>query len=138
MRLGSDGYRVGLIARRGELLEALAARSPRPGARPPRPSPTSAIAPRSATAIAEIEDRLGPADVMVANAGFGAPTRLDPLNIDDVEQTFRVNLMGVIYSIEAVLPGMLARRSGQLLAVSSLAGERGCPASRRIAPARRR
>src|SRR5262249_16477721 len=66
-------------------------------------------------------------DVMIANAGFGAPTRLDPLNIDEVERTFRVNLMGVIYSIEAVLPGMLARRSGQLLAVSSLAGDKGMP-----------
>ena len=42
---------------------------------------------------------------MVANAGFGAPTRLDPLNTADVEQTIRVNVMGVIYSIEAVLAG---------------------------------
>ena len=87
----------------------------------------SGIATRSGAAIAEIEGRLGPTDVMVANAGFGAPTRLDPLNIDDVEQTFRVNLMGVIYSIEAVLPGMLARRRGHLLAVSSLAGYKGLP-----------
>ena len=66
---------------------------------------------------------------MVANAGFGAPTRLDPLNIDDVEETIRVNVLGVIYSIEAVLPGMLARRRGHLLAVSSLAGVQG-PAGR--------
>ena len=64
---------------------------------------------------------------MVANAGFGMPTRLDPLNTADVEQTFRVNVMGVIYSIEAVLPGMLARRSGHLLAISSLAAFKGLP-----------
>ena len=64
---------------------------------------------------------------MVANAGFGAPTRLDPLNTADVEQTIRVNVLGVIYSIEAVLPGMLARRSGHLLAVSSLAAFKGLP-----------
>ena len=64
---------------------------------------------------------------MVANAGFGAPTRLDPLNTHDVEQTIRVNVLGVIYSIEAVLPGMIARRSGHLLAVSSLAAFKGLP-----------
>ena len=78
-------------------------------------------------AIAEIESRLGPADVMVANAGFGAPTRLDPLNTPDVEQTIRVNVLGVIYSIEAVLPGMIARGRGHLLAVSSLAAFKGLP-----------
>ena len=54
------------------------------------------------------------------------PTQLDPLNIDDVEQTFRVNLLGVVYSIEAVLPGMLAR-ARQLVAVSSLAAYKGLP-----------
>ena len=78
-------------------------------------------------AIASIEHQLGSVDVIVANAGFGASTRLDPLNIADVEQTIRVNLMGVIYSIEAVLPGMLERRRGHLLAVSSLAAFKGLP-----------
>jgi short-subunit dehydrogenase len=78
-------------------------------------------------AVAEVEGRLGPADVMVANAGFGMPTHLDPLNIADVEETIRVNVMGVIYSIEAVLPGMLARGRGHLLAISSLAAFKGLP-----------
>ena len=64
---------------------------------------------------------------MVANAGFGVPTRLDPLNINEVEQTIRVNVLGVIYSIEAVLPGMIARKSGQLLGISSLGAFKGMP-----------
>jgi short-subunit dehydrogenase len=127
VRLAADGYRVGLIARRAELLQAVAGEIDRSGG-----TSTAAVADVGdrgsiRQAVAEIEDRLGPTDVMVANAGFGAPTRLDPLNIDDVEQTFRVNLMGVIYSIEAVLPGMLTRRRGHLLAVSSLAGDKGLP-----------
>ncbi len=102
-------------------------RSPRPAARPSRRLPMLAIAPRCARPIAEIESRLGPTDVMVANAGFGAPTRLDPLNTHDVEQTIRVNVLGVIYSIEAVLPGMIARKSGHLLAISSLGAFKGLP-----------
>ena len=78
-------------------------------------------------AIEDVERQLGPTDVMVANAGYGMPTRIDPLNIAEVEETFRVNLLGVIYSIEAVLHGMLERRSGHLLAISSLAAYKGLP-----------
>ena len=126
-RLAADGYRLGLVARRLELLDSLAREVVAAGGA--AAAVAADVGDRDAIrkAVAQIEGRLGPADVMVANAGFGAPTRLDPLNIDDVERTFRVNLMGVIYSIEAVLPGMLARRSGQLLAVSSLAADKGLP-----------
>jgi short-subunit dehydrogenase len=127
VRLASDGNRVGLIARRGELLESLNGEIAAAGGT--AAAAVADVGDRAALrgAIADIEGRLGPTDVMVANAGFGAPTRIDPLNIEDVEQTFRVNLMGVIYAIEAVLPGMLARRRGQLLAVSSMAGDKGLP-----------
>jgi short-subunit dehydrogenase len=55
------------------------------------------------------------------------PTRVDPLNVADTETMFRVNLLGVVYSIEAVLPDMLAHRSGHLAAVSSLAAYKGMP-----------
>jgi short-subunit dehydrogenase len=123
LRLGSEGYRVGLIARRRAELEAVASQIA-------MAVPAVAdVGDRDAlrAAIAEVEDRLGPAQVMVANAGFGMPTRLNPLNIADVEQTIRVNLMGVIYSVEAVLPGMLARGVGHLLAISSLAAFKGLP-----------
>lgn len=127
LRLAADGYRVGLIARRGELLESVTREIDAAGGT--AAAAVADVGDRAALrgAIVEIEARIGPTDIMVANAGFGAPTRLDPLNIDDVEQTFRVNTMGVIYSIEAVLPGMLARRDGQVLAVSSLAGDKGLP-----------
>jgi short-subunit dehydrogenase len=123
LRLGSEGYRVGLIARRRDELEDVASRIA-------VAVPVVAdVGDRAAlrASIAEVESRLGPAAVMVANAGFGMPTHLDPLNIADVEETIRVNLMGVIYSVEAVLPGMLARGRGHLLAISSLAAFKGLP-----------
>ncbi len=127
VQLGSSGYRVGLIARRATALEATAATIVAAGG-----SAALAVADvgnRSAlrAAIGSVVDQLGPVDEMVANAGFGSPTRLDPLNTADVEETIRVNVMGVIYSIEAVLPGMIERRRGHLLAVSSLAAFKGLP-----------
>jgi short-subunit dehydrogenase len=66
-------------------------------------------------------------DLLIANAGVGVPTLLDPVNIEDVEQMYRVNVLGVVYSIEAVLPDMLRRGRGHLAAVSSAAGFKGLP-----------
>ncbi|MDR3622912.1 MAG: SDR family NAD(P)-dependent oxidoreductase [Paludisphaera borealis] len=127
IELGAGGCRLGLIARRGPELQETAALVRAQGGE--AHAATADVGDRQALreAIGAVEEALGPAQVLVANAGFGAPTRLDPLNIDDVERTFRVNVMGVIYSVEAVLPGMLARGDGHLVAVSSLAALKGLP-----------
>jgi short-subunit dehydrogenase len=121
------GYRVGLVARRREALEELAARiEAEGGAALAAPAD---VGDRMALhgAIGHIESSLGPVDVMVANAGFGVPTHLSPFNIAEVENTFRVNVLGLVYSVEAVLAGMLRRGRGQLVAVSSLASFKGLP-----------
>jgi short-subunit dehydrogenase len=126
-RLASSGCRVGLIARRGDLIDGAAREIGAAGGVAAAAAADVGDRPALRAAIAELESRLGPIDVMVANAGFGAPTQLAPLNTDDVEQTIRVNVLGVIYSIEAVLPGMIARKSGHLVAISSLGAFKGLP-----------
>ena len=78
-------------------------------------------------AIGDITARLGPIDLLIANAGVGAPTLIDPFNVPDIEAQMRVNYLGVIYAIEAVLPDMLHRRRGHLAAVSSLGAYKGLP-----------
>jgi short-subunit dehydrogenase len=78
-------------------------------------------------AFSSIRTRLGALDLVIANAGIGRPTHRDPVNMTDVEDTFRINLMGVVYTLSAALPEMLARKSGHLAAVSSLAAYRGLP-----------
>ena len=49
-------------------------------------------------AVQAIRDELGPVDLMIANAGVGMPTLLDPVNVADVEAMIRVNVLGVVYS----------------------------------------
>src|SRR5437588_623107 len=73
-------------------------------------------------AVGELTRQLGPADLLIANAGVGAPTAISPVNVGDFEKMYRVNVFGVVYSIEAVLPGMLERKKGHIAAVSSVAG----------------
>ncbi len=71
----------------------------------------------------ECERQLGrPVDLAVANAGvlrYGTPSEL---TLADDTLAIEVNLMGTIHLVRAVLPAMLARRSGHVVAISSLAG----------------
>jgi len=126
-RLASAGYKVGLLARRQEKLVALADEIRQAGG-------TAAIAAADVgdrgqvlAAVQSLRQELGPVDLVIANAGVGMPTLLNPLNISDIERMMQVNVLGVVYSIESVLPEMLQRGSGHLAAVSSLAAYKGLP-----------
>jgi short-subunit dehydrogenase len=77
--------------------------------------------------VGELEERLGPVDLLIANAGVGLETSALCLQPEDVTTVLQVNLLGVAHSIAAVLPGMLKRRSGHIVGISSLASFRGVP-----------
>jgi short-subunit dehydrogenase len=78
-------------------------------------------------AVIRLQEQLGPIDLLVANAGIGIETSALAFRAEDIAAQIRVNLIGVANSIDAVLQGMLARRQGQLVAISSLASYRGLP-----------
>jgi len=84
---------------------------------------------RTATrdALRSLLARLGPCDILIANAGVGATNTATNLNIDGAETVIRTNLLGPMYAFEAVLPEMLSLRSGHLVAVSSVAAFKGLP-----------
>jgi NADP-dependent 3-hydroxy acid dehydrogenase YdfG len=73
-------------------------------------------------------ERFGGIDILVNNAGFGKMDALERLDPDaDIRRQVEVNLLGVIWMTGAVLPGMLARRSGHIINMGSLAGHIGTP-----------
>jgi short-subunit dehydrogenase len=78
-------------------------------------------------AVAELEGQVGPVELLIASAGIGRETSALDFHAEDIEAHVRVNLIGVANSIDAVLPGMLQRRRGQLVGISSLASYRGLP-----------
>ena len=78
-------------------------------------------------AVASFEKRLGPVTLLIANAGIGIEMRAESFHAEDLEKQVMVNLVGVANSIEAVLPGMLARGEGHLVAISSCASFHGVP-----------
>ena len=78
-------------------------------------------------ATRELEAKLGPIDLLVANAGIAAMTSALDYNAEEMANIINVNLIGVSNSIAAVLPGMIERRRGHLVAISSAASYRGLP-----------
>jgi short-subunit dehydrogenase len=126
--LAREGCKLGLIARRQDLLQQLAGEIRNAGATAEPAAADVSNREQLLNAVAELRGRLGTIDLMIANAGIGTPTRLEPMNTADIEKMFHVNLFGVIYSIEAVIGEMLQRRQGHLVAVSSMAAYKGLPA----------
>lgn len=66
-----------------------------------------------------------PVDVLVANAGVASTAPLRSTTLDDWRRTYEVNVTGVFLGARTVLPGMLERGWGRIVAVASVAGHRG-------------
>jgi short-subunit dehydrogenase len=126
-RLAKRGAKVGLLARRVERLAQIAEGIRAAGG-------SCAYAPADVTdatglaaAVRQIEASLGPCDVMIANAGIYRKTDVRRFDAAAADSVIAVNLQGVIHAFAAVLPDMVARRAGRLVAVSSIAGMLGLP-----------
>lgn len=80
-------------------------------------------------AIGEARDRivaeLGLPDLCVLNAGTYIPVNAKRLKVDDFQLQFDLNVMGTVKMLEAVIPGMVERKSGRIAVVSSISGYRG-------------
>jgi len=125
--LAEEKCLVGVIARRQARLEALTDEIRQAGGRAAWAVADVSDRQQTLTAIANLRVELGPIDLLIANSGVGYPTKLEPMNVPEVEDTFRVNVLGVVYAIEAVLPEMLQRQHGHLAAMSSLGSYKGLP-----------
>ncbi|MBT2734872.1 3-ketoacyl-ACP reductase [Bacillus sp. ISL-7] len=78
-------------------------------------------------AVEHIKSDLGTFDILINNAGiakFGGFLELTP---EEWEKIIRVNLMGVYNVTRAVLPDMIERKSGDIVNISSSAGQKGAP-----------
>jgi short-subunit dehydrogenase len=127
--IAARGARVGLVARRQDLLDEI----------------VEEIKTRNGQAIAvtadvrepqsmrEAADRiraeLGAIDMMIANAGIGTTGHATELQPEQVAEVININVLGAVNSVAAVLPEMVERKSGRLVAIASLASYRGLPKS---------
>ncbi|MFD8207113.1 SDR family oxidoreductase [Streptomyces sp. NPDC059695] len=78
-------------------------------------------------AVHEAEERYGPVEALVNNAGAMLLGRIVDQPVDEWDRMIDLNIKGVLYCTRAVLPGMVARGSGTVINVSSVAGRKTFP-----------
>ena len=130
LKIAKRGATLGLLARREDLLKELAEKCERNGGKARYFAVDVTDANAVANAAESLQNEFGKIDVLIANAGIGGNnSETRNLNPQAVAQVINVNLLGAVNAVSAVLPAMLENKSGQLVAISSLAGFRGLPKS---------
>lgn len=73
-------------------------------------------------AVAQAEARLDGIDYLVCNAGYGLVATVEEAQEQEIRDLFEVNFFGAVATIQAALPHMRARRSGHIVAITSVSG----------------
>lgn len=124
------GAIVGLLARREEKLKDICERIENSGGKARYFAADVREQKQVFDAAERLRDEFGKIDILIANAGIGGNNKeTREFQAEAVTKVIEINLIGAVNSVAAVLPKMLARKSGQIVAVSSLAGFRGLPKS---------
>lgn len=129
LALSNEGINVGLIARTEDDLVKLAAE-------------IKSLRGRVAYAVADVSDleqveaavekltaELGPADILINNAGIGKYGPFLELDPQEWKRVIDVNLMGMYYVTRTVLPQMIKKNGGDIINISSSSGLRGTAGS---------
>lgn len=77
--------------------------------------------------VDEAQKAVGPVDIVIANAGIGLDTTVIPFSIDSIRRQADINFVGVANTFATVIPAMIARKSGHLVATVSMSSYRGLP-----------
>jgi len=127
VELARGGAAIGVTARREDRLRQLCEEVRTAGGKIEYAAADTADRTGTHAALRSLADRLGPCDILIANAGVGESNTATDLNVTGAESVIRTNLLGPMYAFEAVLPAMLARGTGHLVGVSSVAAFKGLP-----------
>ena len=71
--------------------------------------------------IAQVVEKWGALDILIANAGVGKFAPIDELEVDDWNAMIDINLTGVFHSVKASIPA-LKKSEGYIITIASLAG----------------
>lgn len=125
--LAAEGVHIGLIGRTEEHVKAVAA-SINEVKTAYAAADVSNLEDVTA-AVNKVKEELGGIDILINNAGiakFGGFMDLDP---EEWKHIIDVNLMGVYNVTRALLPDLIEQKSGDIINISSTAGQKGAPAT---------
>jgi len=131
-KFSSEGYRVALLARHIEVIEALAQELHEARAYTCDVADSNSIA----STFASIRDDLGEVDVLVYNAGSGIWGNIEEISPADFEQSWRINALGAFLASKQVIPAMKRARRGSIVFIGATASRRGGAKTAAFAPAK--
>lgn len=127
LRMAKGGSAVALVARRLDQLEEVASQIRATGGSALPIACDVSKRQEVHTAVQRCEKELGVIDCLIAAAGIGGVTGPEKFDGAEVERIIQTDLLGPVYCIEAIMPGMISRKNGHIVGISSLAAFRGLP-----------
>lgn len=128
--LVTQGHHVSGVARRADKLTAMEAALPNFKGFVCDVSQKDEIS----KAITEAKAHFGAIDVLIPNAGIYVPDQPHKIDVVAFETHMQVNYMASIYCLAEIMPDMIARGTGQIALMASVAGYRGLPRSLAYGP----
>ncbi len=129
LALAAEGVDVALLGRNTANLEEVAAQVKAQGVQAAVVSADISDRTSVEMAIDQVQSNFGSIDILINNSGIAAFGKFLELEPETWENIIQVNLMGVYYATRAVLPGMIERQAGDIINISSTAGQRGAAAT---------
>lgn len=127
LALAAEGVNVGLLAQSEATLENVAKEVEALGVKVTIATADVSSNDEVTQAIESLTSELGQVDILINNAGIAKFGNFLDLEVSEWEKIIQVNLMGVYYVTRAVLPGMIEQKSGDIINISSSAGQKGAP-----------
>lgn len=127
IELAKEGVNIGLIARTEADLKVVASELEAFDVQVAYATADVSSMEEVNAAVEHLHTKLGATDILINNAGigkFGGFLELDPA---EWKQIIDVNLMGVYYVTRAVLPQLIEKNGGDIINISSTAGQKGAP-----------
>lgn len=124
LALAKEGVNIGLIGRTSANVEKVAEEVKALGVKAAFAADVK-DADQVNQAVAQVKEQLGDIDILINNAGISKFGGFLDLSADEWENIIQVNLMGVYHVTRAVLPEMIERKAGDIINISSTAGQRG-------------
>ncbi|KAI0540317.1 enterobactin synthetase component F [Xylaria digitata] len=125
--LAKEGTHVAIAARRTEALEDLKKKLSAYGTKVIVRKTDVTDKSQVESLMRETALQLGPIDILVSCAGVMYYTMMANIQTDEWERTVDVNCKGLLHCLSSVVPGMLTRGSGHIVAISSDAGRKVFP-----------
>lgn len=123
--LAAAGASVGVAARRMDRLEGLVSEIADGGGKAAAVALDVTDTGRIAEAVSEVENALGPIDILVNNSGVTAPSAIQRISEDDYDFVMDTNLKGAFFMAQAVGQRMIDRKSGgRIINISSTLAHR--------------